>query len=210
MARRPKIRPAQRAVVRRGSRTLAFILIGFVALALALIVGLELAAKPGTQAAASSIGGPFELVDQDGRTVTDATYRGKWLLVYFGYTHCPDACPTALNEMAEALDGVGARRQKIQPLFISVDPNDTPAVLKPYTASFDPTIVGLTGSAEQIASVAKAYHVAIRREREPDGDYAIDHSSAMFLISPEGRLAANLSHDTTVEAMIAKLKAAIS
>ncbi len=162
-------------------------------------------------AAATGIGGPFELVDQDGRTVTDATYRGKWLLIYFGYTHCPDACPTALNDMAEALAQLGPLRQKLQPLFVTVDPErDTPAVMKDYTAAFQAGIVGLTGSAAQIAQAAKAYRVYYARDKGADADYAMSHSSVIYLMDPAGHFVTNFTHETTPEAMRAKLAETLS
>jgi protein SCO1/2 len=182
-------------------------LAGFVALSAALILIVEMTRSPVLN---TPIGGPFELVDQDGRTVTDATYRGKWLLIYFGYTHCPDACPTALNDMAEALDATGALGRKVQPLFITVDPGDTPGMLKPYTASFGPTIVGLTGSPEQIDRVAKEYHIVFRHEHAADGTDTIEHSSAMFLIGPDGRFVAKFPNDATSTAITAKLRATVS
>src|SRR5258708_40214390 len=120
------------------------------------------------QALSSSaqIGGPFTLDAADGRTVTDQTYRGKWLLIYFGYTFCPDACPTALNNMSEALDKLGSDASKIQPLFITVDPKrDTPQVMADYLKSFDSRILGLTGSHTQPDIVAKAYRADVPRRQ---------------------------------------------
>src|SRR6266542_5971239 len=106
------------------------------------------------------IGGPFTLTSPDGATVTEQTYRGKWLLVYFGFTSCPDSCPTALLEIAAALEKLGPGADRLQPLFITVDPlRDTPAVMGNYTQSFDPRIVGLTGTPQQIAAVAQEYGV---------------------------------------------------
>ena len=105
---------------------------------------------------ALTVGGPFTLIDGDGKRVTDQTYRGEYLLVYFGYTFCPDVCPATLNNVADALDKMGAKAARVRPLFITVDPKrDTPAVVKQYAAAFGPRFVGLTGSGEQIAAVAK-------------------------------------------------------
>ena len=107
-----------------------------------------------------TIGGPFTLSTPDGTTVTDQTYRGKWLLVYFGYTFCPNSCPTTLLEVATALKKLGPHAPQVQPLFITVDPErDTPKVMQQYTASFDPRIVGLTGTQQQIAAAAQEYGV---------------------------------------------------
>jgi len=187
---------------------LASAVAGCALLAAALILYHEVIRPP---AAAASIGGPFELIDQDGSSVTDATYRGKWLLVYFGYTYCPDACPTALNDMAEALAGLGALRARVQPLFITIDPErDTQAVLKPYVAAFDAGIYGLTGSAEQIAKVAREYRIEYRRDGAAGGEYGMAHSSAIFLIDPNGRFVTKFSQTTAPETIAATLRKAMS
>jgi cytochrome oxidase Cu insertion factor (SCO1/SenC/PrrC family) len=160
--------------------------------------------------AQSSIGGPFALVDQNGRPVTDADFRGKWMLIYFGYTHCPDACPTALNAMAEILDGLGPERAKVQPIFITVDPErDTPAVMKDYTAAFEANIIGLTGTPEQVAAAAKAYRVHYKKNPRPDGDYAMDHSSIMFLMNPEGRFVRLFPNEMASDKMTQKIREAL-
>jgi len=190
-------------------RVLTGCLVGFAMLAAALIVYAELAHPRGPTAL--GIGGPFALIDQDGRAVTDATYRGKWLLVYFGYTYCPDACPTALNDMAAALDDLGPRRAHVQPLLITIDPErDTPAVLKDYTAAFQAGIVGLTGSAAQIAQAAKAYGVYYKREGGTGRDYLMAHSSVIYLMDPAGHFVANFSHETPPETIAAKLREVVS
>ncbi|MDD5586941.1 MAG: SCO family protein [Alphaproteobacteria bacterium] len=134
-------------------------------------------------------GGPFTLVDQNGATVTDATYRGKYLLVYFGYTYCPDLCPTALQNITETLDELGPDASKVQALFITIDPaRDTKAKLKDYTASFHPGITGLTGTPEQIAAAAKAYNVTYARAENVDGDdYIMDHSTHVYVLDPGGK-----------------------
>jgi protein SCO1/2 len=149
------------------------------------------AANPGTMV--SEIGGPFTLVDQNGQTVTDADFRGKWLLVYFGYTHCPDACPTALGDMAAALGDLdSAKRDKIRVLFISVDPErDTSAVMKDYVAAFDsPNIVGLTGTKEQVGAVEAVYRVRAQRYGQKGGDYTMSHTSTIHIMDPAGRFVA--------------------
>jgi protein SCO1/2 len=119
-----------------------------------------------TSSLTGAIGGPFTLTAADGRTVTDQTYRGKWLLIYFGYTSCPDACPTALDNIGVALDRLGAEAAAVQPIFISVDPKrDNREVLAEYLKSFDPHIVALTGTSDQIAGVVKEYRVSPRIRR---------------------------------------------
>jgi protein SCO1 len=145
------------------------------------------------QEAPGEIGGQFTLVDQDGQTVTDAQFRGKWLLVYFGYTHCPDACPTALTNMADALDQIGpSKRQKVQVVFITVDPErDTPAVMKDYVGAFeDAKFMGLTGTPEQVAAAEAAYRVHARRYDRADGDYAMSHAATIDIMGPDGRFVA--------------------
>ena len=142
----------------------------------------------------SAIGGPFDLVDQDGNRVSDRDLRGRWLIVYFGYTHCPDACPTALNNIALAVQRLGGPlRAAIRPVFITIDPaRDTPRVMKDYVASFDAPILALTGTAAQVARAAKAYRVYYAERAEPGGDYSLDHTSVIYLVDPKGRFAGSL------------------
>jgi protein SCO1/2 len=140
-----------------------------------------------------AVGGPFQLVDQDGKKVSDADFRGRFMLIYFGYSFCPDVCPTTLGVMAEALDRMGADGRKIVPVFITVDPaRDTPKVLKQYMAAFGPRFVGLTGDDAAIGKVEKAYRVYAKKrpldDAKPDGNYAMDHSSVMYLVGPDGKV----------------------
>ena len=155
-----------------------------------------------TTASSVTIGGPFSLTAPDGATVTDQTYRGKWLLVYFGYTFCPNSCPTTLLEMATALEKLGPDAAKVQPIFITVDPKrDTPDVMAKYTQSFDPRIVGLTGTPAQIAAVAKeygAYYVA-HQSGEGANNYLIDHSTYVYVMDPQGKLVQAFDADTTAD-----------
>lgn len=147
-----------------------------------------------------TIGGPFALTAPDGTTVTDMTYRGKWLLVFFGYTFCPDLCPTTLSEFAGALDKLGPEAAKVQPLFITVDPErDTPEVMGEYTEAFDSRIVGLTGSPQQIAAVAQAYgaYGATHKAGAGDEDYLVDHSTYLYIMDPRGRFQRGLDFDTS-------------
>ncbi len=139
---------------------------------------------------ASGIGGPFTLVDGDDKPVTDQDFRGKFMLVYFGYSFCPDVCPTTLNEIADAMDRLGPTAARVQPIFITVDPRrDTPAVIKQYAANFSPRLLGLTGTPEQIAKVAKEYRVYYAEHRTGPGpnDYSMDHSSILYLMGPDGQ-----------------------
>jgi protein SCO1/2 len=135
----------------------------------------------------AAIGGPFALVTADGRTVTEQTYRGKWMLIYFGYTLCPDACPTALTNVSIAIQTLREEADDIQPLFVTIDPGrDTRQVLANYLQSFDPRIAGLTGSAEQIAAVVKAYRVYVAPQQSTGDGYLVDHSSYVYLMDPNG------------------------
>lgn len=165
------------------------------ALALAILTGLLLW-RMGDQAttgeaagtAPVSIGGPFALVDQNGRLRTDKDFRGHWVLLYFGYTYCPDVCPTTLALMAAALGRLGAKAEKVEPLFVTVDPErDTPAVLKKYLAVFGPRFIGLTGTPAQIAQVAHAYRVYYAKHKLEGGTYSVDHSSVVYLLDPRGK-----------------------
>ncbi|HXT78764.1 MAG TPA: SCO family protein [Acetobacteraceae bacterium] len=161
----------------------------------------------------TSLGGPFQLEDGNGKTVTDRDFRGKYTLVYFGYTFCPDVCPTTLNAVADAMDRLGSKAAKVQPLFITVDPKrDTPAVVKEYAAAFGPKIEGLTGTPEQIAAVAKEYRVYYQEHRTGPGpnDYSMDHSSILYLMGPDGRFVAPIRADQSGEQMAAALAKWIS
>jgi protein SCO1/2 len=158
--------------------------------------------------AALGIGGPFSLVDGDGKPVTDKSFRGKYMLVYFGYTFCPDVCPTTLNQVADALDRLGTKADRLAPIFITVDPKrDTPAAVKQFAAAFSPRLVGLTGSAEQVGAAARAYRVYYAERRTGDGpnDYAMDHSSILYLMGPDGRFIAPIRAEETGEQIAADL-----
>ena len=157
----------------------------------------------------NAIGGPFTLEDGSGKPVTNRDFRGKYMLVYFGYTFCPDVCPTTLNAVADAMDKLGPAASRIQPLFITVDPQrDTPTVVRQYAAAFSPRIEGLTGTPGQIALVAKEYRVYYAKERTGPGpdDYAMDHSSVLYLMGPDGRFIAPVRADQSGDELAAKLK----
>jgi protein SCO1/2 len=175
----------------------------------ALAVGARLWVWSGSEHSAVAIGGPFTLVDGDGRTVTDKDFRGRWMLVYFGYTFCPDVCPTSLSVVANALDKLEpAQLDKVVPLFITVDPaRDTTAVMKDYVAAFHPKMVGLTGTPEQIAAVTKAYKVyAAKAKGADEANYTMDHSSILYLMAPDGSFAAHFPHGTSADDLAAGLK----
>jgi len=183
---------------------------GLAILGAGVLIGLEHRDRPrgapGTLLA-SAIGGPFRLVDQDGKTVTDADLKGKWSLIYFGYTHCPDACPTALNDIAVALDELGPKRAAVRPVFITVDPErDTPEVLKAYVTAFDAPILALTGTPEEIAQAAKGYRVYYAKHPEAGGDYSMDHSSVIYVMDPQGRFTASFTQQNPPEEIAERLK----
>lgn len=157
-----------------------------------------------TSTGTALIGGPFTLTDQDGRKVTDKDFRGHYMLVFFGYTYCPDLCPTELQVMSAALDSLGAKADAIQPVFISFDPErDTPEVLKQYVSNFHPRLVGLTGSPEEIAVAAKAYRVYYSKVANSSGPdtYLMDHSTITYLMDPQGRFLKHFSYSTDAAAM---------
>jgi protein SCO1 len=154
---------------------------------------------PGRAGEPVTIGGPFTLRTPDGTPVTDQTYRGKWLLVYFGYTFCPNTCPTTLMNISLVLAQLDREADALQPLFITVDPQrDTPDVLRQYTRSFDSRIIALSGDQQQIAAVAQAYGAFYTTRKIGAGaeDYLIDHSSYVYLMDPGGRFAQGFEADT--------------
>ena len=158
------------------------------------------------------IGGPFSLTDQNGRRVSDKDFLGKYMLVFFGYTYCPDVCPTELQVMTEALGQMGAKGDTIQPIFISFDPErDTPETLKAYVGNFSPRLIGLTGSADDIAAAAKAYRVYYSKvEKGAANDYLMDHSTIIYLMGPDGKFIKHFIYSTDAKALAEALTAALS
>ena len=199
MPNKPK-RPPRRVVPMVAAAATALLIVAAMAVWL-------FGAPPAVRQAAQ-VGGPFTLVDGAGKAVTDQTFRGKFMLVYFGYTFCPDVCPTTLNDVAQALDKLGAKADRVQPLFITVDPaRDTPAVIKQYAAAFSPRLQGLTGTADQIAAVAHEYRVyyAPHKTGPNPGDYTMDHSSILYLMDPKGTFVGILRADEGADQMAADL-----
>lgn len=155
----------------------------------------------------AAIGGPFRLTDQNGRTVTDQDLKGRPFLVFFGYTNCPDFCPTTMFEISEVMRALGPDADRTRAVFISVDPErDTSAALKDYISSFDPHIIALTGEPEAIASVAKAYRAYYRKVPLKDGDYTMDHLVLVYLMDKDGRFVSRFKLDRPVEASAAELR----
>lgn len=156
----------------------------------------------------ATVGGPFTLTDHNGRRVTEQEWRGKYMLIFFGFTFCPDVCPTALQVTAAALDKLGSKADRVVPLFISVDhERDTPETMARYVSSFHPRLVGLTGSADEIAAVARAYRVYYKKTKDEKSaaGYTIDHSSIVYLMGPDGKFVTHFTHTTSPDAMAAAL-----
>jgi protein SCO1 len=164
--------------------------------AAAVTVAMNRASQSNAAQQLPQIGGHFALSTPDGRRVTDTTFRGKWLLVYFGYTSCPDVCPTTLSSMALALEKLGPLADKVQPVFITVDPErDTPAIVGEYVKDFDPRFVGLVGSPQEIGTAAHEFHVYYRVRQLGNNEYVVDHSSFIYLIDPNGAFVRLLTGD---------------
>jgi protein SCO1/2 len=208
------------AAGRRGSRRSGLIIAAALAvIAVTGVLGIRsyFLPKPLPTAAsvpAAAIGGPFALVDQNGAAVTDATFRGRYMLIYFGYTFCPDICPTSLLRNMEALEMLGQRAEAIVPILISVDPErDTPEVLKPYADLFSPRLVALTGTADAVARAAQAYRVYYAKAVPAGGDpekYLIDHTGFTYLMAPDGSFVQFFRHDLGAEAMAERLRQTVN
>lgn len=165
--------------------------------------------SPGTQTSGKAlIGGPFTLSDASGKQVTDKDFRGRYMLVFFGFTNCPDICPAGLQLMSAALDKIGAKADNVTPIFISVDPaRDTREKLAAYVKNFNDRIVGLTGTPDEIAAVAKAYRVFYEKtpnESSP-AEYGMNHTSIIYLMGPDGEYVTHFTPMTTVDQMAEKL-----
>jgi protein SCO1/2 len=194
------------------TRLIVFVIAGFLIGALAGAAILLLTTPQGGQPVQSSgtalIGGPFSLVGTDGKPVTDRDFRGRYMLIFFGFTHCPDICPAELQVIAQALDQLGDKAKNVVPVFITLDPErDTPEAMANYVKSFGPNFVGLTGSPEAIAAAAKAYRVSYSKVENNDspGDYSVDHSALVYLMDPEGRYVTHFSYGLSAEQMAEKL-----
>jgi protein SCO1/2 len=170
-----------------------------------LLVAQRTSPPSGPQVAA--IGGPFQLTDQNGRRVTDEDFKGQPFLVFFGFTHCPEICPTTLFEISEILRKLGPDADRVRALFITVDPErDTPKVMKDYLSNFDPHLSGLTGDPDAIAAVAKAYRAIFRKVPLDEGGYTMDHTAIIYLMDKQGRFVSPFSLKRTAEASAAELR----
>lgn len=156
-----------------------------------------------------AIGGPFQLTDQDGKARTDRDFRGKLMLITFGYTFCPDVCPLSLQNMTAAMDDLGKDADRVQPIFVSVDPaRDTPAQLKSYQEFFTPRLTLLTGTPEAVAQAARNYRVYYKVNGDPakETNYLVDHSALIYLMDREGRFLTHFTHETPPEKMAAAIR----
>jgi protein SCO1/2 len=170
-----------------------------------LIVSGRMSAPVAQQIAA--IGGPFRLTDQNGQAVSDQDLKGHPFLVFFGFTHCPDVCPTTLFEVSEILRSLGPDADRVRALFITVDPErDTPALMKDYLSSFDPHLAGLTGDPAAVTAVAKAYRVYFKKVPLDQGGYTMDHTAIVYLMDKDGRFVQPFSLKRTIEAATADLR----
>jgi protein SCO1/2 len=160
-----------------------------------------------TVAAPSAIGGPFQLTDQSGQTVTEKNLLGKPSLIFFGFTHCPDVCPTSLFEMSEVLRAMGKDADRVNAYFVSVDPErDTAAAMKDYLSSFDPHLKGLTGDPAAVAKIISEYRVYAKKVPLKDGDYTMDHTALVYLMGRDGKFVAPFNLKQTPQQAAADLK----
>jgi len=197
-------------------RLLTIIVAGFLIGALAGAAALVLTREPPSSRAVittgkADIGGPFSLTAQDGKTVTDQDFRGRYMLVFFGFTNCPDICPTELQVMSNALEALGPKAEKVVPIFITLDPErDTPEVVGNYVKNFGSNFVGLSGSPKAVAEAAKAYRVAYSKfeYKGKDGNYgySIDHSAFVYLMGPDGEFIEVFNYGTPAEKMSETLR----
>jgi protein SCO1 len=191
----------------RLSRPLIIVAAFAASLVIGLAVTLWLLGGPRAVTAASAIGGPFQLVDQSGQTVSEKSLQGKPTIIFFGFTHCPDVCPTALFEMSEILKAMGPDASRVNAFFVSVDPErDTPAVMKDYLSSFDPGLKGLTGSPEAVAEIVSGYRVYAKKVPLKDGDYTMDHTALIYLMDRDGKFVAPFNIKRRPEEAAADLK----
>ena len=196
-------------------RLLTIIVAGFLIGALGGAAALVLttgASDPNvTTTGKALIGGPFTLVDQHRKAVTDRDFRGRHMLVFFGFTHCPDICPAELQVISESLDGLGPKAEEVVPVFVTLDPErDTPEVMADYVKNFGSRFVGLTGSPEAIAEAVKAYRVAYSKFKNKDADsdesYSVDHTALVYLMGRDGEYITHFNYGTPAAKMTETLR----
>ena len=179
-----------------------------------IVIGVRLViwsgqTSEGAKSAIPAIGGPFQLTDQNGKAVSDRDYRNRYMLIFFGYTFCPDVCPTTLSTVTSAMEKLGpSYAKKVVPIFVTIDPErDTVAVMKDYVSAFSPDIVGLTGTPDEIAKVAKEFKVyAAKVKGDRPEHYTVDHSAILYLMGPDGKFVAHFTHGISVDDLAAGLK----
>lgn len=191
-----------------------------IAAAIMIIAALAIAALALTQwptkgpigSGTALIGGPFTMVNQEGETVTERNFEGHYTIYFFGYTFCPDVCPTELQVLTAALKELGPDGSKITPVFVSIDPErDKPKIIGEYVANFDSRLVGLTGTPEQLAAMARAFHVFYKKvpnAKDPQ-NYDMDHSSILYLMGPDGKFAKHFPYTTDAKALALELKSVL-
>jgi protein SCO1 len=193
---------------RRKGLLAAAVMVGAIAVgagATALWMGLALRAQ--VQSGATKIGGPFTLVDDTGVQVSEADLKGKSTVMYFGYTFCPEVCPTTLTDLVQWMQMIGRDADRLNYVFVTVDPErDTPKVMHDYVSAFDPRIRGLTGTSEQIAKVTKEYGVYYKRIPTSDGGYVMDHSAVLYMMDPNVRFVGVIPYQEDTAKAVAKLK----
>lgn len=192
---------------------LMVVLAGFLIGAVAGAAVLALTGNGSGRAVATSgkalIGGPFTLIDQNGKTVTDQDFRGRFMLVFFGFTHCPDVCPAELQVISQSLETLGPKAEEVVPIFITLDPErDTQATMSAYVKNFGSRFVGLTGSPEAVAAAAKAYRIAYSKFQEDpaSSDYSIDHSALVYLMGKDGEYVTHFPYGTPPDQMTEALR----
>ena len=196
-------------MIRHRLRNLALVLVSLLCLAFTGGVVATLIVKP--EAFRSAIGGPFALEDIEGRRITEADYRGRFMMLYFGYTYCPDVCPTRLQEMTLALEALEAEAPelaaRITPVFVTVDPRrDTREALRAYAAHFHPRLEALRGSEAEVAALLESYQGYVNYVPSEDGsDYVVDHTAYIYLMDPEGRYATHFTSFDDIEEIVARL-----
>lgn len=196
----------------KSTATKTIVISAALVVAVAIVVGVQI--WPSSQGGgAANIGGPFELTDQNGQSRTAADFRGELMLVYFGYTYCPDVCPTELHRMGLVLEELGEESKQVRPIFITVDPaRDDPERLKEYARNFHPRLVALTGNGGAIKDAAKAYRIYYAKAKDSgEGeDYLMDHSSIIYLMGRDGRYLTHFTASTSIEDMAARIREHVS
>jgi protein SCO1/2 len=171
------------------------------------VIFLVTGRTPAPLAVSSAVGGPFKLVNQDAKPITDQDLKGHPFLVFFGFTHCPDICPTTLFDISETFRALGPEVKDVRALFVTVDPErDTPAVMKDYLSSFDPRIVGVTGDPAAVAAMEKVYRVYAKKVPLDDGSYTMDHTALVYLMNKDGAFVAPFNMKRRPEEAAADLK----